>query len=209
MNNLLANKDLVLLVADKDMEFAIRGILNRHLALGIRAISADVFIHPERDPGCYLSAHDFLRSMAGKYQKSLVLFDRDGCGAEEKTREELEKEVEKKLAAAGWNGRSRVVVLDPELEIWVWSDSPHVANILGWKSTNPLMQKWLIEKKYLHEGDAKPHAPKEAMQAVLRLARLPRSASRYQQLAEKVSLERCSDAAFMKLKATLQGWFAQ
>lgn len=56
-------------------------------------------------------------------------------------------------------------------------------------------------------GAIKPHAPKEAMEAVLRLARLPRSAARYRQLAEKISLDRCSDETFRKLRTTLQTWF--
>ncbi|MEN8217380.1 MAG: hypothetical protein ABFS56_13640 [Pseudomonadota bacterium] len=32
-----------------------------------------------------------------------------------------------------WNIPSKA----DELEIWVWSDSPHVAEILGWKNKQP------------------------------------------------------------------------
>lgn len=71
------------------------------------------------------------------------------------------------------------------------------------------MSRWLREHQFWEEGAAKPHAPKEAMQAVLRLAQLPRSASRYKQLAETVSLDRCQDGAFLKLKGMLQGWFPE
>ncbi len=209
MNNTSSQQDLVVVVADKDMESAIRGLLSRQPALRIRPVVVDIFAHPEHDPGCYLRSHNFLRSMARKYEKAIVLFDHDGCGAEEKSREQLETEVEGRLEHSGWKGRSRVIVLNPELEIWVWSDSPHVASILGWKGTNPSMQEWLIDQQYLHEGAVKPNAPKEAMEAVLRWTRLPRSASRFRQLAEKVSLDRCNDAAFLKLKTTLQEWFPQ
>ena len=44
-------KDLIILVADKNMEFAVRGILTRLEALGIRDITYDLYVHPERDPG--------------------------------------------------------------------------------------------------------------------------------------------------------------
>ena len=203
-----AQPDLVVVVADKVMEFTVRGILSRHNSLGVRAVSADIFPHPEHDPGCYLRAHTFLKSMSRKYGKAMVLFDHDGCGAEKRTREELEAEVEGRLESAGWKGRCRAIVLDPELEIWIWSDSPHVAEVLGWKNRSPALPRWLCENGFWQAGAPKPHSPKEAMEAVLRIARLPRSASRYRQLAEKVGLERCSDAAFLKIKTTLQEWFS-
>ena len=209
MNNPLAQHDLVVVVADKDMEFAVRGILSRQQALNIRPVSTDIFTHPEHDPGCYLRSHTFVGSMVRKYSKAIVLFDRDGCGAEERTREQLETDVETRLENSGWKGRSRAVVLDPELEVWVWSDSPHVERILGWRNRSSQLQNWLIEGHLWQEGAAKPRAPKEAMEAVLRMTKLPRSASRYRQLAEAVSFDRCTDAAFLKLKNTLQTWFPQ
>ncbi|MFB3133348.1 MAG: hypothetical protein ACE10K_12585, partial [Rhodothermales bacterium] len=53
----------------------------------------------------------------------------------------------------------------------------------------------------------KPQRPKEAVEAVLRATDTPRSSSLYRQLAQKVSLNRCDDPAFLKLKSTLQEWF--
>lgn len=209
MSQTMMQLDLVVLVADKDMEYTMRGILSRVKALRMRAVSTDVFVHPEHDPGCYRRSHTFLSSMVEKYSRAIVLFDRDGCGAESQTRSELEAEVEQHLGKSGWEGRCGAVVLEPELEIWVWSDSPHVTEILGWRGRTPSLSRWLREHQFWEEGAAKPHAPKEAMQAVLRLAQLPRSASRYKQLAETVSLDRCQDGAFLKLKGMLQGWFPE
>jgi hypothetical protein len=209
MNQSLVQQDLVVVVADKDMEYTIRGLLSREKALRMRAVSAEVFAHPEHDPGCYLRSHTFLRSMVNKYAKAIVLFDRAGCGADARTRAKLEAEVEERLGGSGWKGRCGAIVLDPELEIWVWSDAPHVAEILGWRGRTPPLPQWLRDEQFWQDGAAKPHAPKEAMQAVLRLTQLPRSASRYKQLAEAVSLDRCRDAAFLKLKRTLQVWFPQ
>jgi len=209
MNQSLSQPDLVVVVADKDMEYVVRGLLNRSKALGMRLVSAEVFAHPEHDPGCYLRAHTFLRSMVNKYAKAMVLFDLHGCGAEDRTRAELEAEVEGRLGNSGWKGRCGVVVLDPELEVWVWSDSPHVAETLGWRTRTPSLTQWLKGERLWHAGAPKPHAPKEALQAVLRLTQLPRSASRYKQLAEAVSLERCRDGAFLKLKTVLQTWFPE
>ena len=60
---------------------------------------------------------------------------------------------------------------------------------------------------YLQTGEVKPARPKEAFEAALREARKPRSASLYQQIAERVSLRRCTDTAFLELKSILNNWF--
>lgn len=45
-------QDLVPLVADKDMEYALRSMLERTQALQIRSIKAEFFVHPQHDPAC-------------------------------------------------------------------------------------------------------------------------------------------------------------
>jgi hypothetical protein len=136
-----------------------------------------------------------------------VIFDREGCGNERESREKLEVEVEDRLRQNGWNDRARAVVIDPELESWVWSDSPEVEAALGWRGRSPELRSWLIGSGFLHEGATKPERPKEAVEAALRVVRKPRSSAIYQELAGSVSLRRCSDAAFAKLRLTLQEWF--
>jgi hypothetical protein len=44
--------DLVLLVADKNIEHGLRGLLSRPQALGIRSVTSKTYVHPQRDPGC-------------------------------------------------------------------------------------------------------------------------------------------------------------
>jgi hypothetical protein len=202
-------KDLIVLVADKNMQATLESILQRHDALGIREIHFDVFPHLHRDPGCRLESHSFLRSFRDVYSYSIVVFDKQGCGSETSSRQELEKNVEDLLKSVGWENRSIAVVLDPELEIWVWNDSPHLSEILGWKQGNANLREWLVQKEYLAEGQVKPKMPKEAMEEVLRLARKPRSSSVYSQIASKVSFKNCVDPSFLKLKLTLQQWFSQ
>jgi hypothetical protein len=70
--------DLVVLVADKDMEQVVATLLGRRArALGIREIGCDVFVHPRRDPGCRTEAVGFLRTFRASHDHALVLFDRD------------------------------------------------------------------------------------------------------------------------------------
>ena len=103
--------------------------------------------------------------------------------------------------------RARAIVLSPELEVWVWSNSPHVDDVAGWKNRQPSLLSWMIDQGWLEEGEVKPGRPKEAFQAALREARIPRSASLYQRIAEKVSLRGCEDRAFLKFKDLLKDWF--
>jgi len=160
-----AQDDLICLVADRSIEAAIVGLLSRPKAIGIRRVEYVIRPHPERDPGCYRHAHNFLSAFRKRYAHALVIFDREGCGNEGRSREELEEEVEGRLAGGGWRDRVRAVVLDPELECWVWSDSPHVDAALGWQGRTPALRSWLVENDFLAEGTTKPTRPKEAMEA--------------------------------------------
>jgi len=206
MSSSQADRDLVILVADNDAELAIRSMLSRHQALGTRPIKWDTYRHPERDPGCRLQGVEFLRTFTRTHAHAILLFDREGCGSTA-SREEIEGKLERALEKSGWGGRSAAVVLDPELEIWVWSRSPEVDVVLGWADREPKLWDWLGENGLRGQDEEKPRRPKEAMQGALREVRKPRSPSLYQQLAQRVSLTRCTDPAFKKLREVLQTWF--
>jgi len=201
-------KDLVALVADNDMHLGLKAILSRRESLRIREVRFDIRTHPEHDPGCRLKSAEFLRSFQAQYAFAIVLFDREGCGATG-SRAALETEVESQLSRNGWGNRSTAIVIDPELEAWVWSDSPNLKQVLGWKADDPTpLPDWLDQVGFPISGDCqKPSRPKEALLAALRKAGKARSASLYAQVAQSVGLDRCTDPAFLKLKTTLQGWF--
>ncbi len=201
--------NLLILVADRNMEAALQGILTRRKSLGIRQIDADIRRHPRQDGGCCREGVEYLSAFARSYTHALLLFDREGSGREEDSAEDLERELEGKLKTAGWNDRAGVIVLDPELEIWVWSDSPHVDDQLGWAGRKLDLRTWLRKQQLLKPRQQKPDRPKEALEAALQVVRLPRSSAIYKALAQKVSLARCSDRAFLKLKTILQAWFAE
>lgn len=98
-------------------------------------------------------------------------------------------------------------MIDPELETWVWSESPHVDAALGWSGRSPDLRSWLTERGWLDSGNPKPRRPKEAVEKALWAIRKARSSAIYAQLARKVTVSGCVDPAFSKLKATLQTWF--
>jgi hypothetical protein len=201
-------KDLIVLVADKNMEATFKGLLSRNCSLGIRQISFDVFVHPNKDPGCRGESDRFLQSLVNQYSFGLVVFDREGSGSNA-NRDELEIRGETKLSLVGWNNRSAVIVLDPELEIWLWNRSPHVEEALGWRGQNQSLRSWLISNGYLTEENSKPIRPKETLELVLRKVKKPRSSAIYMQIAKNASLEGHQEPAFIKLRSKLHNWFSE
>ncbi|HEY2289968.1 MAG TPA: hypothetical protein VGM86_04625 [Thermoanaerobaculia bacterium] len=119
----------------------------------------------------------------------------------------LESQLEERLAQSGWEDRAAAVVISPELENWVWSDSPHVERVLGWERGSAPLRGWLQEKGLLEAGVAKPARPKEAVELALWTVRKPRSSAIYFELAQNVSTDRCTDPAFLKLRRCLCEWF--
>ncbi len=203
--------DLIVLVADKNMEFSIKGILENHHRLGIRALPEEKrkTLQGAQDAGTFRRCADFLRPYTKDYKFALVMIDREGSGQEGYSRIEIEKNIEERLAGSGWDDRAKAVVFDPELEIWVWSDSPKVDEVLEWGTRQPTMRDWLKENGWLVADEIKPKRPKEALAAVLKLLRKPWSSSIHLSLAQQVSFQRCTDASFIKLKTLLQEWFPQ
>ncbi len=198
---------MIVLVADQDMLFSVRGLLLRCASFGVRHVSFDIYPHPEHDPACLLQSHNFLRSFSNSHTHALVMFDREGCGKEDLARQELETRVEKLPAQNGWDDRAAAIVLDPELEIWVWTNSPQLEIILGWQGRQPTLRSWLINQGFSNDLLAKPNQPKEALKKALRLRDKKPSSSIFRQLAESLSLDTCTDLAFAKFRETLKRWF--
>lgn len=201
-------KDLIVLTACKNAQFAIQGILGRQQSLSIRSASADAFVHPERDPGCAKNGVDFLRSQVRRYQHAILMFDFEGSGLQENP-DAVVTRLFGALAASGWGNRAEVILVNPELEAWVWSDSPHVEQVLGWAGRIPSLKSWLVDQGWIATAEQiKPARPKEAVEAALQEVNVTRSSSLYRELASKVSLQRCTDPAFVRLVTALRKWFA-
>ena len=93
-------KDLVALVADKDMEYALKGLFTRTKALAIRSVEADILVHPQHDPACARGGVEFLSRMAGRYRQALLMFDFEGCGMEGRfSHDEIEEQNDRKFMA--------------------------------------------------------------------------------------------------------------
>ena len=202
--------DLVVLVADKDLEEAVKALLARTDDLKLRPFLFEVRRHPNRDGGCRTGAANFLRPFLQRYERSLVLFDRDGCGST-LAREVIQGNVESDLSRNGWADRTKAIVIDPELEVWVWGDLVQTSGILGWGQDVADLRRHLSSRGLWEPRDRKPSDPKGAMRTAMECAapgrRRKRSARIFHEIADSATVDHCQDPAFNELKRTLQAWF--
>lgn len=200
-------KDLIILVADQNMRDCIEGLIPKlpH-ALNITPFTYDIFVHANRDPGCRTQSPAFLISFQNKYRFGLVIFDKEGCGQESLSRDELEANVELSLFNTGWKDRARTIVIEPELENWIWVRSSQLAEIINWDNIDSLYQ-WLADQEYLTTDSPKPKHPKEAFEAALYISKKRRSSSIYKQIASRVSFKNFTDQSFLKFIQCMNDWF--
>ena len=200
-------RSLIVLAADKHIKASLETLLERRRTdLAIGDITFEVYRHPQSDPGCRTKAAEFLRSFIRQYRYALVVFDWDGCGSKSAP-ESIQAAVEQDLGRNGWKERSKVVVISPEVETWVWSSSEQVAQALGWAEGLGRLRSWLEDRGLWSAGDLKPADPKKAMGQALRHRSRVRSSALFSDLAASVEFERCGDRAFKELIGTLQTWF--
>jgi hypothetical protein len=171
-------KDLVALVPDKNVKFGIEGLFSRFKSLSIKPISYDVFVHPQHDPGIFHGAADFLRAYSNEYSYSLVFLDYEGSGQETIPPDEIAKKIKVKIERSGWLNRVEIIVFIPEFEVWMWTNSPHIAKVLGWNNYLRL-KNWLVHQGLWEENTLKPKRPKEALEVSLQKTGIPRSSSIY------------------------------
>lgn len=201
--------DLIALCADKKIQACVEAVLARPKAIGIRPVGSVVEVMVgKNDPGCFHNAHGYLAPRRSEFDHALVVFDRQWDGAPDKSAVDMECEVRGRLTPV-WGDSCGVVVIDPELEAWAWSDSPHVEEVLGWKDRSPGLRQWLRSEGLLEDGQVKPADPKTAIERAVEVGQKRWTAGTCKTLASKVSLERCQDDSFARFKAVLQGWFAQ
>ena len=197
--------DVVVLVPDADWEQAVSALLSRPCALGIRGLSFQVVRHPQRDPGVRTAAAGLLRPFQGRARFALVCLDLEGSGHPGPP-EDLAQGIEEMLKPE-WGDRCAAVVVDPELERWIWADSPHVARSLGWQGTMGELRTELEGRGRWPASAQKPLRPKETMREVMRSTGRPVSAAVFRGIAERVSLQGCTDPAFHRFREVLRAWF--
>ena len=154
--------DLVVLAADKNMEFLLRAGFDRPEALGIRPIDVRIQVHPFSDGGVRTSGANVLSLLSRQYDHAVMVLDFEGSGATGSATD-LESNLDAQLVPS-WQDRAKAIVIEPE-------------------------------------------RPKEAFESVLRQMKRPRSSALYRRVGRTISLEKCTDPAFRRLRDRLRLWF--
>jgi len=198
--------DLVCLVADKNIEAVIEAVLQRPEALGIRRITSKLNVHPHRDSGCFDNPIPFLQPWRREAQHALVLLDRAWEGAPDMTTLELEADVNDRLhrSAPDW---AKCVVIDPEVEAWLFRRSPRLDEKLGWQGKTPSLQDSLAANGMWPHEAAKPPDPKAAIEWALHKVQRPRSSATYREVGSVLGLRDCVDPSFHRFRTHLQTWY--
>ena len=202
-----ASEPLLVVVADAHMRASIRTLLQqRQRALGIELGAFEVRRHPRADPGCRVAIVEQVREALGDFGRLLVVFDYDGCGSTQPP-EQIEKKVEEDLARNGWKGRSKAIVIVPELESWIWGRSEGAARALHWRRGFPALRAWLAGEGLWPPAHAKPPDPKRAAVRTLERSKEELTAAFYRTLAAEADFRDCRDPAFRALRDTLREWY--
>lgn len=198
--------DLYVLVADKDLRLVIDELLARSNELEFGTIKWTTEKHREMDSGCCRKYDEYLRSRIRDYRNAIVVFDKHGSGRERETREEIQDRIERDMGRNGWSCRCKAIVIEPELESWVWNGSNTLAQTLGWQNHSAL-KTWLRNAELWPDQFIKPPDPKAAMNKALKKTRTRASPRIFQKLAGNLDPTGCTDPAFVDLVETLRKWF--
>ncbi|MFC8591744.1 methylation-associated defense system protein MAD4 [Streptomyces atroolivaceus] len=207
----MTERNIVFLVADGGMEQMLRGFFRRgqaHSRLHCAPFTHEIIVSPTKDPGVYNTARELLRPYELAESHAVVMVDAawEGSPGADAIRETIEGQLH-----GVWKN-SAVIVLDPELEVWFWRDSPELGRVLN----IPAQYRGKPMRELLPSmgpsawpaGQAKPTDPKEALMYLRksRQYRADKSNAVFRRVAE-LSFKGCTDPAFKRLLSTLQTWF--
>jgi hypothetical protein len=119
----------------------------------------------------------------------------------------ITEQLSSRILLTGWLKENfQVIVIDPELENWIWQRNENLAQFLRFENKNKLAEDPDVQRNWPQEKP-KPEYPKELLETVLRKHNIRRSSALYRQITSKVSIKGCQDSAFLLLRDTLQRWF--
>jgi len=201
----------VFLVADGTMEQVVRGLLGRpdfSETFGIGAFDFELLVEREgNDPGVFRRGAEFLKPYSFTHQNALLMLDAawEGAPKPRAIREKLRRRME-----AVWPAeRFEVVVLDPELEVWIWQDDPSVERVVGFNREHGVqsLRSRLEANGWWPARQTKPPDPKGALQWALRQTKIHFSSALHREVARHAPFHRCKDPAFKLLAQTLRRWY--
>ena len=212
----MIKRPLIILVADGTMKAVFQAFFRRPQffnALGCAEFDFDpateIVFDALRakgfDGGVYSRCDDLLRNYLKTHEHAMVVIDRQFGGESPAT--QVRNEMMSRLLQSGWsNERIEVVIIDPELEVWMWQDNPNVWDALNCRSS---LREDLLKCGNWPAEAAKPLQPKETIMRIIKDNRAGAPLAVYSKIASKVAVSKCTDESFTAFRSTVQGWFPQ
>jgi hypothetical protein len=205
-------RELVILVPDTQCEATLTGFFQRdgfHLSLGCRPFAfdprQDLLRETRNDPGVWKNSHSLLRLRRSTHRNALIVLDNAWEGSPGVAK--IEADIAGNMTACGWpREQFEVIVINPELESWIWQDHIHVEKAFGHASPPSLRQK-LRDSNLWPDGSHKPTDPKAAVEMVQRWYGFGPPSPVFAEIAMKVSVKHCVDPAFQRMQDALRYWF--
>ena len=227
-------RDVVWLIADLECRATLLGFLERpnfHLPMGCAPFCVDPnldFLRDEKgkDPGVWKNAGQLLRSKCGTHKHALVILDQAFEGSPGATQIESDIVSDMTSQFGGWRrDQIEAIVIQPELEAWIWQDNPHVEAAFGYAGRPPTLRNklaataWDVRRQRTLPSDAannpplwpagrpKPPDPKAAVEATCYLCHSDPPSAVFNEITSNIGIGRCVDPAFLRLRDTLRRWF--
>jgi len=163
------------------------------------------------DPGLYDNAHENLRTHQRTHERAIVVIDAQfpgTPGTDDVAAAAVRERILGNLHSSGWtNDRIEVVVIQPMLEAWLWSESDHVSAIFGVARYDDLRTN-LVAQGVWEAGANKPSNFKEATAIAARIKHQVSDAALFRRVFTCArTLNGCAEPGFNRLRTTLQAWF--
>jgi len=158
------------------------------------------------DGGIHRRAHALLRRYLPSHQHAVVMLDKKFGG--QLPTAIVRDQILDNLLRNGWSAECvEVVVIDPELEVWLWQrGNAHVARVFRYNGSVSL-EAFLEAEGFWSAAALKPARPKEAARLLLQRYRGGVPMVVYARIIENISVRSCQDPAFNLLAAALRRWF--
>lgn len=208
---------LCMLVPDGAYELVLPALLKERAdSLGIRRVD---HAPPIKDPfkDSSYEAVSLIKPFLRSCTHFLVVRDLHGSGWEGQGSEALQAKIRCDLLKNGCpESRTKVIIVEPEIEIWLRIGSTHMKQLVRQRArangaeVDTLFDQVVQDKINAFGGfnnSGKPNDPKTVFEEVLKHFRIIRSNVLYEELAKKESMRRCQVSSFLDLVATLQTWF--
>lgn len=211
-------RDLIIHLADQHMEAGFRAFFARdnwfHV-IGCRKFDIDADSDQDiyrragyTDGGIWKHAHTNLIPFKDRYQHAIIVLDADfdpHPGAPS-----LRADIAGNMINAGWSADSFcVVVIDPELEAWLWAPNLNVAKAFGHGDFEEMKAR-LAGEGLWDEGEPKPNDLKRARDRAARLGGMRTGGPIFRGVfggISKRACDLCVEEGFISMRTALQAWF--